>query len=179
MTTPDAIAVHFRDSLQIFLYGLTTVTSLMSKKELSKWLVVYTCLSQVVPGQACGDNPLRRYEVVMKKINERYPDRGAMTLLNLLLDSNPDVFKPLLNEWRRYANCIGLVDTGYFKRSGLSALMAGSQVEDRDEQKRVPEEEDGQTKQDPVADGEWRPREKYESSRRDSLVSVLLGLALV
>ena len=40
------------------------------------------------------------------------------TLLNLLRDSNPPLYRQVQDEWRLYADCVGLVDTGYFKRSG-------------------------------------------------------------
>lgn len=39
------------------------------------------------------------------------------TLLDLLRESNPALYEQVQLEWRLYAECVGLVDTGYFKRS--------------------------------------------------------------
>ncbi|KAH9515154.1 hypothetical protein Btru_019346 [Bulinus truncatus] len=89
----------------------------MKSSDWCKILVLITSLCQVTPCTSCGDNPFGRYETVIKKIHEKFPGRDIATLLTLAIDTNPTVFKPLLADWKRYTNCIGLVDTGYFKRS--------------------------------------------------------------
>ncbi|KAK0068813.1 hypothetical protein Bpfe_001776, partial [Biomphalaria pfeifferi] len=89
-------------------------------REWCKMLVLLAGLCHVIPCQSCRDNPLGRYEVVIKKLHAKFPGRDVATILTMLLDTNPAVIEPILTEWKRYTNCIGLVDTGYFKRSELS-----------------------------------------------------------
>ncbi|RUS80887.1 hypothetical protein EGW08_011358 [Elysia chlorotica] len=69
----------------------------------------------------CGENPLRRLISVSRILSEALPDidRDMNSILGLLRSSHPQLYRQIQDEWRSYASCVGLVDTGYFKRSSL------------------------------------------------------------
>ena len=44
--------------------------------------------------------------------------KEVVHLLDILRSANFNLYSRLEFEWQNYANCVGMVDTGYFKRSG-------------------------------------------------------------
>ncbi|KAK3731953.1 hypothetical protein RRG08_045012 [Elysia crispata] len=90
-------------------------------------VVLVLCVSSVFhlvsAHHPCGENPLRRLVPLTRILNEVLPDsnRDINSILNLLRLSHQELYRQIEDEWRSYASCVGLVDTGYFKRSNLGA----------------------------------------------------------
>ena len=57
--------------------------------------------------------------------------KDVNSLLNVLRETNPSLYRQVQVEWRRYADCVGRVDTGYFKRSSLPLAQAPLTEEER------------------------------------------------
>ncbi|KAK6184013.1 hypothetical protein SNE40_002250 [Patella caerulea] len=85
---------------------------MIKKEDLCRVFLVYVCLFHVVPAHPCGENPLRGF-ISLSRVTGRDVNR----LLGILENANFDLFKRIEGEWNSYANCVGMVDTGYFKRS--------------------------------------------------------------
>ncbi|XP_059149638.1 uncharacterized protein LOC131936598 [Physella acuta] len=113
--------------------GATKLKNMIKRRELSRLVILYTCLCHVTAVSSCGDHQLRKYQAVINKISEKYQVTALATVLGMLKETNPDVYKILNSEWQRYTNCVGLVDTGYFKRSGFSRSKDEVTAEDSSE----------------------------------------------
>ncbi|KAK7477445.1 hypothetical protein BaRGS_00031347, partial [Batillaria attramentaria] len=98
---------------------------MVKKEDLLKIFFIYLCLCHVAPGHPCGNNPLRRFRPLSRMLG-----KDVNTLLNLLKDSNPTLYRQVQAEWRLYADCVGLVDTGYFKRSDPGFFL-GNRPDDK------------------------------------------------
>ncbi|GFO08659.1 hypothetical protein PoB_003516400 [Plakobranchus ocellatus] len=91
---------------------------------LTRWTVLTgLCMSllQLTSAHPCGENPLRRMASLTRILNEVFPDRDMDSIINMLRTSHPEIYRQIQGEWRSYANCVGMVDTGYFKRSNLAS----------------------------------------------------------
>ncbi|KAL3858073.1 hypothetical protein ACJMK2_012687 [Sinanodonta woodiana] len=80
--------------------------------DLMKVLFIYTCIFHVCPANPCGDNPIRKL-VSFSKTSGRDPTE----ILSILRTFDDGAFRELERDFRRYTNCMKMVDTGYFKRS--------------------------------------------------------------
>ncbi|KAK3595796.1 hypothetical protein CHS0354_025434 [Potamilus streckersoni] len=80
--------------------------------DLMKVLFIYTCIFHVCPANPCGDNPIRKL-VNFSKTSGRDPTE----ILSMLRTFDDGAFRGLERDFRRYTNCMKMVDTGYFKRS--------------------------------------------------------------
>ncbi|KAK7087508.1 hypothetical protein V1264_021551 [Littorina saxatilis] len=104
---------------------------MVKRGDLLKIFFIYLCLCHVVPGHPCGHNPLARFRPLARVLG-----KDVNYLLGLLREANPNLYNQLRADWRLYADCVGLVDTGYFKRSGGSSpashLMEHDRQQDRD-----------------------------------------------
>ncbi|ESO91703.1 hypothetical protein LOTGIDRAFT_163434 [Lottia gigantea] len=78
----------------------------------SKCFVIFVCCIQLIRAHPCGENPLRGF-ISLSRVTGRDVNR----LLGILETANAPLFKRIEGEWQNYANCVGMVDTGYFKRS--------------------------------------------------------------
>ncbi|XP_046572826.1 uncharacterized protein LOC124280880 [Haliotis rubra] len=90
---------------------------MVRKKDLGKVFFIYLCLFSVCPAHPCGENPLRGFMSL-----SRLTGKNVNHLLGILRSANTDLYGRLERNWQLYANCVGMVDTGYFKRSGSPAL---------------------------------------------------------
>ncbi|XP_071093154.1 uncharacterized protein [Haliotis cracherodii] len=93
---------------------------MVRKKDLGKVFFIYLCLFSVCPAHPCGENPLRGFMSL-----SRITGKNVNHLLGILRSANTDLYGRLERNWQLYANCVGMVDTGYFKRSGSAAKKAG------------------------------------------------------
>ncbi|KAJ8312508.1 hypothetical protein KUTeg_009881 [Tegillarca granosa] len=89
-----------------------TYRRMVKKKDLVKILYIYICFCHVCPGHPCGDNPLRNFMFIAQQTRRNLP-----FVLEALRSINAGAFKDLQREYQMYAECVGMVDTGYFKRS--------------------------------------------------------------
>ncbi|KAK3084786.1 hypothetical protein FSP39_019001 [Pinctada imbricata] len=85
---------------------------MVKKKDLVKVFYIYICLCHVCPAHPCGDNPLRQLVRISSSTG-----RDLQNVLITLRHINVNAYQQLRNEFQRYAACVGVVDTGYFKRS--------------------------------------------------------------
>ncbi|XP_061162452.1 uncharacterized protein LOC133171683 [Saccostrea echinata] len=85
---------------------------MVRKKDIVKVFVIYLSLCHVCPAHPCGENPLRR--LISISVKTGHPLRSVLLALR---EMNGVMYKELQNNFQRYAGCIGIVDTGYFKRS--------------------------------------------------------------
>ncbi|KAL8560028.1 hypothetical protein ACOMHN_041498 [Nucella lapillus] len=137
---------------------------MVRRGDLLKVFFVYLCLLHVTPGHPCGRNPISRFQPLTKMLG-----RDINSLLNLLRTSNPALYQQVQDEWRRYADCVGLVDTGYFKRS---MGQAGPP--------RILDEEPHQTSRGQMVEGRVFPgdlRISLRNRRAQRLLSVIRAMA--
>ncbi|ELT98795.1 hypothetical protein CAPTEDRAFT_191851 [Capitella teleta] len=85
-------------------------------------VLTYSCCcnaTAAVYGEECGSNPMQQVLMVAR--------RSGHTLthvLEVLRKIDPPAFRTLAQKFRMYAACVGLVDTGYFKkRSSMPSLL--------------------------------------------------------
>lgn len=74
----------------------------------------------------CGENPLRRLIPLTRILNGVIPNGDINAILNVLRTSQPELYRQIQEEWQAYSRCIGLVDTGYFKRSNPTKVSIAS-----------------------------------------------------
>ncbi|XP_062614826.1 uncharacterized protein LOC134276611 [Saccostrea cucullata] len=95
--------------------GIQTYRRMVRKKDIVKVFVIYLSLCHVCPAHPCGENPLR--SLISISVKTGHPLRSVLLALR---EMNGVMYKELQNNFQRYAGCIGIVDTGYFKRSAAS-----------------------------------------------------------
>ncbi|XP_048753645.1 uncharacterized protein LOC125664888 isoform X2 [Ostrea edulis] len=88
---------------------------MVKKKDIVKVFVIYLSLCHVCPAHPCGQNPLRSLISISSKTG--HPLRSVLLALR---EMDGGMYKQLQGDFQRYAGCIGIVDTGYFKRSAAS-----------------------------------------------------------
>lgn len=71
----------------------------------------------MVPAHPCGENPLRSVISLSTQTGQDLP-----FVLGKLKQMDIQVYRHLQRSFQRYAECVGMVDTGYFKRSERNAL---------------------------------------------------------
>lgn len=106
-------------TFQFIENGILTYRRMVKKKDIVKVFVIYLSLCHVCPAHPCGENPLRRLISISFKTG--HPLRSVLLLLR---EMDGNVYKQLQVDFQRYAGCIGIVDTGYFKRSPASDSLS-------------------------------------------------------
>ncbi|VDI23041.1 Hypothetical predicted protein, partial [Mytilus galloprovincialis] len=96
-----------------------TYRRMVKKKDLVKIFFIYMCLYQMVPAHPCGENPLRSIISLSSQTGQ-----GLRFVLDKLKQMDYRVYRHLQSNFQRYAECVGMVDTGYFKRSDRHALIS-------------------------------------------------------
>ncbi|XP_033748413.1 uncharacterized protein LOC117333291 [Pecten maximus] len=86
---------------------------MVKKKDLLKIFFIYICLCHPSPAHPCGDNPLRNLMFISERTG-----RSIDSVLTLLREFDIAAYKHFQFLFNNYAACVGMVDTGYFKRSG-------------------------------------------------------------
>ncbi|XP_060067389.1 uncharacterized protein LOC132547624 [Ylistrum balloti] len=86
---------------------------MVKKKDLLKIFFIYICLCHPSPAHPCGDNPLRNLMFISERTG-----RGIDSVLTLLRQFDIAAYKHFQFLFNNYAACVGMVDTGYFKRNG-------------------------------------------------------------
>ncbi|KAI0229470.1 hypothetical protein LSAT2_020103, partial [Lamellibrachia satsuma] len=90
------------------------VTMAASAMQLVTVLSVAVVCAAATPsglGQECGDNPMTKVLLVAKQTG-----RSLNGVLLLLRDINTAAYESLSSQFRQYAACVGLLDTGYFRK---------------------------------------------------------------
>nr|XP_022345939.1 uncharacterized protein LOC111138324 isoform X1 [Crassostrea virginica] len=99
--------------------GILTYRRMVKKKDIVKVFVIYLSLCHVSPAHPCGENPLRTLISISFKTG--HPLRSVLLALR---EMDGSIYKQLQVDFQRYAGCIGIVDTGYFKRSSASDMKS-------------------------------------------------------
>ncbi|OWF36422.1 uncharacterized protein LOC110441707 [Mizuhopecten yessoensis] len=89
---------------------------MVKKKDLLKIFFIYICLCHPSPAHPCGNNPLRNLMFISDRTG-----RSIDSVLVLLRDFDIYAYEHFQYLFNNYAACIGMVDTGYFKRTSSSA----------------------------------------------------------
>ncbi|GAB1603798.1 uncharacterized protein LOC106882120 [Argonauta hians] len=105
-----------------FMAGLLSSHQMFSHRQLVRLMFLCVCLSLITQAYPCGSNPLQ--------LVQKIADAKGVTYKQLL--SNLEFRRQVNYLYKKYARCVGIVETGTYKRSMEPRMTDTTDNSDKD-----------------------------------------------